>query len=563
MLSDRNNIESTEAVFSQSRKFRLFVVIWLIATTIVLNLTMEMPMLVETIESAFLTLVACYFFYFKLSFFDENNLQLLPELIKIACLSLMLLIFDHWGLVYIFFMILIVMSDAYRYKTRDFLIILIVSILAPIYYWWMMNGMADHTLTEKTFYLAVPFVIFASGIIARTLASESLNVQLQKNELDLNVAKIKREQDELTNILNNIEGALISIDENNEIYFYNTSARSIFPLLLVTEQQGNNVPLTSLHLIDSSGRAITLKEIVDNSTREPYRVDLSSTVDGKSVKLNILVSKIFDKNDKYHGAMISIHNLTAEEIVEQSKIEFAALASHEIRTPLTIIVGYLNMMLNGKEFEYNEQTKEYLTRLYNSSSGLVKLANDILTMSTIDQGAVRVEIKETDLATLITGIVTEQRKVAEQKSLGIDYTINQVPSIETDQSKVIEILEQLIGNAVKFSSSGIVDVQLDMVGNEITISVEDSGVGIPDGARDKIFNKFSQVEDWKSHKNAGSGLGLYISKSLARRIGGDLVYSETTKGGSKFSLILPRKYPFPEDLKMRETSELKEFIKGF
>jgi len=563
MLIAQLNKQQPGHGFTHSKKFHFFIVIWLLATTIILILNSHTLTTAALAESVALTVVACYLIYFPIKYLEIKKLSYVTDLIIITCLSFLLLIFEHWGLVYMLFMALIVISDAFVFTTRHFMVLLVCSTLAPFYFWVQMDSMIDHTVVEKTLYFTVPFAIFAVGMIFRVIAAESLDVQVQKNNLELSIKRLKREQEEMTAVLNGMDSALISLDENNEIYFYNTSAKNIFPILMVIEQASGRIPLDSLQLIDSSGRPISLKEIVDNSTRVPYRVDLNSTVDGKSVKLNILATKIYGETKNYLGAMISIHNLTAEEIIEQSKIEFAALASHEIRTPLTVIVGFLNMMLNSPEFEYNDHTKEYLERLHNSTSGLVKLANDILTMSTVDQGAVRVNIEEINLADLIMSIVAEQRKLAEQKGLGIDYTINKVPAIETDQVKVHQILEQLIGNAIKFSNSGMIDVQLDIIGDEITLSVEDAGIGVSTESQDKLFNKFSQVEDWKTHSKSGSGLGLYVAKSLAKRIGGDLVYAETTKKGSKFSLILPKKYPFPEDLRMRESQEMKEFIKGF
>ena len=101
------------------------------------------------------------------------------------------------------------------------------------------------------------------------------------------------------------------------------------------------------------------------------------------------------------------------------------------------------------------------------------------------------------------------------------------------------------------------------MGDEVIISVEDSGIGIPDSAKDKIFSKFFQVESYETRKKSGSGLGLYLSKSLARRIGGDLVLEATSKMGSRFNLILPIKYSNLEDIKKNQGHKLKEFIEGF
>ena len=562
MAHKQSNIEFFETGFSQTKRFRLLIVLWLLSTTAVFLLITNGLTMFEILESIFLTGVVCYFSYYRVQYLEEKNLYLLVDLIKVVCLSLLILIFGHLGITYSVFLLVIVIINSFNYSSRDFWIEFGVVIGALLYIWLLLNNHGDeHTLIERTIFLMVPYFVFATGIISRVFARESLSVKKQEKELEISKADIKRDQDETTALLDNMENAIISLNKEGTIYFANKSAQNIFPTFV--GKTASKVSLDKLHLVDATGRQITLKEVIENSGETSYRTDLSATVGNKLLNLNVLITKIFGDKKNYEGCMISLHNLTADEIVEKSKVEFASLASHEIRTPLTVLEGYLYMMLVNKDFEYNEMTKQYLTMLHDSTSDLIKLANDILSMSRIDEGTVRVSIEKTDLGNLIKETVSEEIKLAKLKGLSIDYTLDKIPTIETDQIKVREILRNLIGNAIKFSVKGTISIQLDQEGKEIIVSVEDSGIGIPVDSKDKIFNKFFQVENWETRKNSGSGLGLYVSKSLAKRIGGDLILESTTKKGSRFSLILPVKYPHPEDLKKHEDRELKEFIKGF
>lgn len=562
MAHKQSNIEFFETGFSQTKRFRLLIVLWLLSTTAVFLLITNGLTIFEILESVFLTGVVCYFSYYRVQYFEKNNLYLLIDLIKVICLSLLIIIFGHLGTTYSVFLLVIIIINSFSYLSRDFWIVFGVVIGALLYIWLLLNNHGDeHTLIEKTVFLMVPYFVFATGIISRVFAHELLGVKKQEKELEISKADIKRDQNETTALLDNMENAIISLNKEGTIYFANKSAQNIFPTFV--GKTASKVSLDKLHLVDATGRQITLKEVIENSGETSYRTDLSATVGNKLLNLNVLITKIFGDKKNYEGCMISLHNLTADEIVEKSKVEFASLASHEIRTPLTVLEGYLYMMLVNKDFKYDGMTKEYLTMLHDSTSDLIKLANDILSMSRIDEGTVRVSIEKTDLGNLIKETVSEELKLAKLKGLSIDYTLDKIPTIETDQIKVREILRNLIGNAIKFSVKGTISVQLEQEGKEIVISVEDSGIGIPVDSKDKIFNKFFQVENWETRKNSGSGLGLYISKSLAKRIGGDLILESTAQKGSRFSLILPVKYPHPEDLKKHEDRELKEFIKGF
>lgn len=557
--SKQNSLKSG---ISQTKLFRFLIVVWLFITTIaLLFITDDGLTAIDIVLSIILTSVAGYLFYYRIPFFEKKYLSLVPYIMKIACLSWLMMIVGHLGVAYVVFFLIIII-DTSDFKLRDFSIVLAMIFASMVFVWRIHNDAPnDHTELEKSLLMGLPYLVIAAGVITRLFARESLNVGRQKKALEISWENLKIEQDEMVALLNNMENAIISLDKDDKIYFANKIAQKVFPIF--NSKKVEKVSLNELLFVDTTGRQITLREIVKNSNKTPYRNDLKIKSGEKLLNLNVLVTKIFGDNKRYRGAMISLHNLTSDEILEQSKVAFASLASHEIRTPLTVIEGYLFLLLTNKDFKYNDLTKQYLTVIHDSTTDLIKLANDVLSMSKIDEGTVRVSIEKTDLEQLVKETVSEQLKLAKLKNLGIDITLNKVPNIETDNIKVREILRNLISNAIKFSVKGSISVQLDQDGDEITISVEDSGIGIPDDSKDKIFSKFYQVENWETRKTTGSGLGLYVSKSLAKRIGGDLILESSSNKGSKFNLVLPVKYPNADDLKIREDSQLKEFIKGF
>lgn len=543
-------------------RFRWPLVLWAIILTTGLLITIKGLTEIEIIESILLTVVVCFFSFFEIRYFSDRNLNIFPDLLKVGCIVLLIVIFGYWGMVYSSFFLIILVIYAFHYSFRDFAIVFFaVAVSLGAVWWFQVDPIYQSALFKNSFFLIVSNSIFALGILLRIFARESLSMQKRERELEVSQNNLKKDNAEMIAIFNNMENAIFSLDKNNNIYFANKSAIDIFPVLKT--QSLDKALLDRLMLADATGTPISLKEVVEKSVDKKYRSDLTATVNGKVFSYNSLVTKIYDDEKNYSGAMISLHSLTADEMLEKSRMEFASLASHEIRTPLTVIEGYLSLMLINKEFEYNKMTKEYLTTLHDTTTDLIKLSNGILSMSKIDEGSVRVDIEKTDLSELVKDTVKGQIELAKSRGLDINSNISKVPIIETDKTKVGEILRNLIENAIKFSVKGEISVILDQIGNEVVLSVEDSGIGIPEGSKEKIFGKFFQVENWDTRKNSGSGLGLYVSKSMARRIGGDLILETTSKKGSKFSLMLPLKYPNLDDLTKYKDVKLKEFIEGF
>ena len=559
-----DNITRKEFAKSEFKlnKYRWPIVLLTIVLTIGLMVTHKGLSILEFLESFFLVAAVCFFSIYDIQFFSTRNLKTIPDIIKITCITILVMIFGYWGLVYTGLFLIILVTGAFNYSHRDFVIVIMSIAVSIAIIWWFLNdAVFQNSVIKNTFFLVMSNLIFALGILLRILARESLNMKKREEDLEKNQEYLKDENAEMNAIFNNMENAIFSLDKDNNIIFFNKSAIKTFPIL--EGKIANKIAADKILLADPTGKLVTLRAIAESSNENTYRSDLTAKVNGKIASYNSLVTKIFDDNNNYQGAMISLHSLTADEMLEKSRMEFASLASHEIRTPLTVIEGYLSLILTNDSFVYNDMTKQYLTTLHDTTTDLIKLSNGILSMSKIDEGSVRVDIVKTDLADSVKDIISEQIKLAKSRGLDIQYEINKVPIIETDKTKVSEILRNLIENAIKFSTKGVISVVLDQQGSEIMLSVEDSGIGIPETSKDKIFSKFFQVENWDTRKVSGTGLGLYVSKSMAKRIGGDLVLETTSKKGSKFTLILPVKYPILDDLKKHKDIKLKEFIEGF
>lgn len=231
--------------------------------------------------------------------------------------------------------------------------------------------------------------------------------------------------------------------------------------------------------------------------------------------------------------------------VDHLKDEFVSLASHELRTPMTVIKSYIWMLLYNKNKQLDPKEKMYLERAYSSTERLIKLVNDMLNVSRIESGRLKLEMKDFDIVKLVSTIVTELGPRAQE--LGLKLTLEK-PNIESkilngDSDRVEQILINLIGNSLKFTPpGGSIKVGLVASEKEVLISISDTGKGIKPEDMHKLFQKFGTMGTAYLQKNInqGSGLGLYLSKSLVELHGGRIhVESAGENKGSTFSFTLP------------------------
>jgi len=241
------------------------------------------------------------------------------------------------------------------------------------------------------------------------------------------------------------------------------------------------------------------------------------------------------------------------EEVDELKDEFVSLASHELRTPMTVIKSYVWMLLNGKMGELNQNQKIYLDRIFFSTEGLIKLVNDMLNISRIESGRVTIEPVSTDIGKLVEDALTEIKTRADEVGIRLFYDKPQSPvTVKADVLRIKEVMMNLLGNSLKFTpEGGTVIVTVAPIDNDFAVvKIKDTGRGINSFDMLKLFKKFNMVGN--SHltkeRGQGTGLGLYLSKSLIELHGGKIwVESEGQNKGSTFLFTLPIDHNFLKD----------------
>lgn len=232
--------------------------------------------------------------------------------------------------------------------------------------------------------------------------------------------------------------------------------------------------------------------------------------------------------------------------IDRIKNQFMANMSHELRTPLNSIIGFSRVILKGIDGPINDTQAQDLAAIYNSGQHLLNLINNILDLSKIEAGKMELQLSDINMIDVINAAMSTASGLIKDKPIKIEQKLPEtLPMVRADQTRIRQVLINFISNSVKFTESGTITVEALASTSpngrpEVMISVEDTGVGIDEKDRGKLFQPFSQVDDSPTRKAGGTGLGLSISRSIIEmhkgRIG--LVFSEPGKG-SKFFFSLP------------------------
>jgi signal transduction histidine kinase len=225
---------------------------------------------------------------------------------------------------------------------------------------------------------------------------------------------------------------------------------------------------------------------------------------------------------------------------KELKDEFVFIAAHELRTPVTAIKGYVSMLIEGTFGKLEQPVIDNLNIVFGANERLVQLVNDLLEIARSESGKMVIEVKPVELTESVSTVLGELKSLADPKGIKLIYNrSNEQLNILADQAKLKEVLVNLIGNAIKYTTSGgDVEITHGIVGKEVVTHIKDHGLGIDPESLKKLFSKFYRVKTKHTAKIEGTGLGLFICKEIIERMGGR-IWAESEEGkGSIFSFSL-------------------------
>lgn len=252
--------------------------------------------------------------------------------------------------------------------------------------------------------------------------------------------------------------------------------------------------------------------------------------------ITVLVVLLLVSNQaRLFGYVLTLNKLKE---VDAMKDNLVSMASHELRSPLTAIKGYLEL-LDDKHLNLDEESKKYFENISHSVGRLNTLVKDMLEVSRLEGNRVPLTITTFDPRPSIHQTIEELRSQAIQKGLALNILDLEERMVSADADRVREILVNLVGNAIKYTEKGKVEVSSKVVGKEYLITVADTGFGISASDQKRLFQKFSRIQNAQTKSITGTGLGLWITLELAERMGGSITVESIEGVGSHFTLHLP------------------------
>jgi signal transduction histidine kinase len=224
----------------------------------------------------------------------------------------------------------------------------------------------------------------------------------------------------------------------------------------------------------------------------------------------------------------------------QHKSQFLANMSHELRTPLNAILGYAELLVDGIYGQLPDRPKGVLERIQNNGKHLLALINDVLDLAKIEAGQLTLTLDDYSLSEVVQSVVTATEPLAASKGLKFTAALqDNMPTAHGDARRVSQVLLNLLGNAIKFTDVGEVEIRAATDKGQFVLTVRDTGPGIPDADQERIFGEFQQIDNSNTRKKGGTGLGLAISKRMVEMQGGMISVNSVLGEGSTFRVVLP------------------------
>lgn len=365
-----------------------------------------------------------------------------------------------------------------------------------------------------------------------------LALEKQIEDLQIQIKLSQRQKRNIEAIIYSIRDAVIVIDESDKLLMANEAAGVLFNFDFRNSQ---HKAIGELISADKSEFVDFLHQSRQAKGRHTRR-EISFEKGDKTRTFDCIVSCVYDNREQVCGVVAVLHDVTREKEISQMKNDFVSHVSHELKTPIASITAYSEMLVDG-EANDEETRKEFYSVIQSQAERLNRLIEDILNISRIESGLVKVVKKPVSLTILIEEQLQMIKGYAEEKNITV---ISQKPiifdQVYADKDMISQVIVNLLSNAVKYTKPGgsvEIKTEVDEAASVARVSVTDTGVGIPEDEVEHVFDKFYRVDANKKQAK-GTGLGLSLVKQMVEKVHNGRVFVKSRVGqGSTFGFELP------------------------
>ena len=371
------------------------------------------------------------------------------------------------------------------------------------------------------------------------IAIENARLFEQEKEKTEQLAKLNRvlqlEKLKIETILTRMADGVVVTDPRGNIILLNRAGEKIFN---TTEEEVINTSLDTLFPNEDLFQQIK-NTVFDAKCRFMSEFSIKGTDKGTEddMHFRLLATAMQRRDEAPNGIVVVLQNITEMKRIDRMKTEFVSMVSHELRTPLTSIMGFAEL-IKMRDFPKNRRDR-YLDIILSDSSRLLRLINNLLDISRLESGRIQFKPEPVQVVDLIPDILASFEGQTKGHKLSMKVE-NEIPILSLDRDMFSNVINNLVGNAVKYSpDGGNITVVIEKNKKHVRIAVEDEGMGIPSEKAAKVFDKFFRVDSSLNRATCGTGLGLSTVKYIIEAFGGKIWVESELGKGSKFIFNLP------------------------
>jgi two-component system phosphate regulon sensor histidine kinase PhoR len=418
-------------------------------------------------------------------------------------------------------------------------------------------------------YVLLLLVVFAGMYTAWHLDNRQRQTRALLDQLEIEHRLVDERRRELHAVLDSIVDGVVVVDPELRLLMINPVAADAFN---IPYPQPSGTPLSDLinhpTLLTLLRKTLNVAEHEDALLASPQRNGAGLITDeirahpirsGKPIICQALATALVSEQDALHGAVVVLRDMTRQKELDEAKSNFISVLSHELRTPLTTIRGFVELILTGNTGDITRDQRECLNTVFAQTGHLQSLINALLEFAELEAAEIHLQLSPVSLEKLVYKMLGRIEPLAEHYAIGLQAQIApDLAPIHADGPRLERVLFNLLDNAVKFTPEhGQVTVTVSDQDSQVLVCVTDTGPGIPPTERERIFERFYQIDDSSTRMHGGTGLGLAICKHIVELHQGRIWVEEpdertTDKGGpgSRFCFTIPR------DLAQQTDSEL-------
>jgi len=377
------------------------------------------------------------------------------------------------------------------------------------------------------------------------LKRSNAGLEKAKAVLETKVEDVKEEKNKTLAIISNIYTPIIVVGKDNRITLFNPAAQKFLGLKL--SDLGKEISDKDNFGLNNFKSVIRNKFILskskDNGSPDFKTEELRVNYNSEELVYKVITSKVKGGNDEYLGVMKIFLDLTRETAIDKLKSEFVSIAAHQLRTPLSAIKWVIKMVLAGDAGELNKEQTELLSKGYKSNERIIRLVDDLLDISRIEEGRFGFNFKFSNFQEVLDNVVENLASpVANNHLKLIVDKPKKLPEIYMDPERITLALQNLLDNAVKYTPEFgqiKITVQISDKDKILKVSIKDQGVGIPKADQPKLFSKFFRAANAVRVETEGTGLGLFIAKNIIEKHKGEIGINSEEGEGTEVYFSLP------------------------